>query len=407
MTSYDVIIIGAGAAGLMCAIEAGKKGRKVLLLDKADKAGKKILISGGGRCNFTNMYTSPDNFLSHNPHFCKSALSRYTPWDFITLMESHHLSWTEKTLGQLFCDQKSGAVVKMLQDECNKVAVNIQLNCNIKTIEKNERFVLKTSIGDYQCDSLVIATGGPSIPKMGATDFAIQIAKQFKLKTIPYSPALVPFVFDDSALDDFIKDLSGISINVEISIDSRSKKVGGVPVLLSAVEAFKEAILFTHRGISGPAALQISSYWNQGDKLIIDLFPDFDLLEWLQEQQQHNPKSELKTILAYKLPKRLAATLCKILVKNKILRQINSSELEAIATQLKHWELSPSGTEGMRTAEVSLGGIDSDELSSKNFQSTKIEGLYFIGEAVDVTGHLGGFNFQWAWASGWCAGQYV
>ncbi|MEE9325719.1 MAG: NAD(P)/FAD-dependent oxidoreductase [Cocleimonas sp.] len=398
---YDVIIVGAGAAGLMCAIEAGKRGRKVLLLDKASKAGKKILISGGGRCNFTNMYTEPDNYLSDNPHFCKSALSRYTQWDFIALMEKHHLSWTEKTLGQLFCDQKSAAVVKILLDECIKAGVKIHLDCQLHKIEKEESFTLQTSAGNYQCQSLVIATGGPSIPKMGASDFALQVAEQFSISTVPFTPALVPFLFDDSTLNAFIKNLSGISLQVQVSLNTSDNlvKKGGVP--------FKEAILFTHRGISGPAALQISSYWQSGDQFVINLFPDFELLDWLIEQQQSHPQAELKTILAYKLPKRLATELCNHFLNNKVMRQLNSQELEAIVDQLTHWVLLPKTTEGMRTAEVSLGGINTDEISSKTFETKKVKGLYFVGEAIDVTGHLGGFNFQWAWASAWCAGQYI
>jgi predicted Rossmann fold flavoprotein len=263
MKKYDVIIIGAGAAGLMCGIEAGKRGRKVLILDKADKVGKKILISGGGRCNFTNLYTEPDNFISDNPHFCKSALSRYTQWDFIALMEKHSLSWEEKSLGQLFCDQKAKAVVELLVDECRDANVNIELRCNIQSIQKEDGFIVSTNTGDYSATSLVIATGGPSIPAMGSTDFAIGIAKQFGLDTIPFTPALVPFTFSLSKLDNFFKDLSGISTNVSITTQNG--------------ENFKEAILFTHRGISGPAVLQASSYWKEGESISIDLFPDEDI----------------------------------------------------------------------------------------------------------------------------------
>lgn len=407
MTNYDVIIIGAGAAGLMCAIEAGKRGRKVLVLDKADKAGKKILISGGGRCNFTNMYTSPDDFLSHNPHFCKSALSRYTPWDFIALMENHGLSWTEKTLGQLFCDQKSGAVVEMLVKECESAGVEIQLNSDIGPIQKEHDFLLSTSTGDYGCTSLVVATGGPSIPRMGATDFALQIAKQFSIKNYSFSPALVPFTFSQDDLELFIRNLSGISTYVELCVIDGTSDKGRTKVK----KCFKEAILFTHRGLSGPATLQISSYWNKNDLLSVNLFPDENLLEWLTEQQQAHPLSELKTVLGYKLPKRLAVTLCEVIlndkVGSKVMQQLNTQELESLVERLTNWILKPSGTEGMRTAEVSLGGVNTDELSSKTFETKLEKGLYFIGESVDVTGHLGGFNFQWAWASGWCAGQFV
>lgn len=423
MKKFDVIIIGAGAAGLMCAIEAGKRGRSVLVLEKAKKIGKKILISGGGRCNFTNMYTEADNFLSGNPHFCKSALSRYTPWDFVALLESHGLSWTEKTLGQLFCDQKSKAVVQLLHDECDKAGVTIQPSSEIISIKKDDEFLVASETENYASESLVIATGGPSIPKMGATGFALQVAENFEIKTVPFSPALVPFVFKIETLDAFIKDLSGISTFVEISAVKQNNenmgKSGGVcfdsaqqPVhLRSAGLSFKEAILFTHRGISGPAALQISSYWKLGDQISINLFPDFDLLQWLKKQQTEHPQAELKTILNYKLPKRLAEKLCEHIIdpefSDKTMRQFNVSELENIEQQLTQWKLLPSGTEGMRTAEVALGGVDTDELSSKTFETRKVSGLYFIGEAVDVTGHLGGFNFQWAWASGWCAGQFV
>ena len=406
MNNYDVIIIGAGAAGLMCAIEVGKRGLSVLILDKADKIGKKILISGGGRCNFTNLYTSPEDFISENPHFCKSALSRYTPWDFIALLESHELSWTEKSLGQLFCDQKSAAVVELLVAECQSANVDIELKINIESISNSSdkpsdnSFSIQTNQGLYQTNSLVIATGGPSIPAMGATDFALKIAKQFSIKTIDFHPALVPFTFSHEDLDDYIKDLAGISTTVELCTESG--------------KCFKEAILFTHRGISGPAALQASSYWNQGEKISINLLPDEtdeSFLEWLQAEQKQHPQAELKTILAYKLPKRLATMLCTYFIQNqtiiKPMQQFNQPELEQITKQLNNWKLTPAGTEGMRTAEVSLGGINTDELSSKTFETKNIKGLYFIGEAVDVTGHLGGFNFQWAWASGWCAGQFV
>lgn len=393
MKKYDVIIIGAGAAGLMCGIEAGKRGRKVLVLDKADKVGKKILISGGGRCNFTNLYTESDNFLSNNPHFCKSALSRYTQWDFITLMESHGLSWEEKSRGQLFCDQKAKAVVELLVNECRSANVNIELRSTIKNIAKGDDFLITSTTGDYSCTSLVIATGGPSIPAMGSTDFALGVAKQFSINTLPFVPALVPFTFSQGELDSFFKGLSGISTNVSITT-----QIG---------QTFKEAILFTHRGISGPAVLQASSYWKTGESISIDLFPDENIGAWLTQQREEHPLAEMKTVLAYKLPKRLVGKLCESLINNKSMQQYNPQDLEKVATQLNNWQVTPNGTEGLRTAEVSLGGIDTNELSSKTMESKKVEDLYFIGEGVDVTGHLGGFNFQWAWASGWCAGQFV
>jgi len=393
MKSYDVIIIGAGAAGLMCGIEAGKRGRSVLILDKADKIGKKILISGGGRCNFTNLYTEPDNFLSDNPHFCKSALSRYTQWDFIALMESHSLSWEEKSLGQLFCDQKSGAVVELLEDECRNANVTIKLKSSIQSITKDKDFKVSSSTGEYHANALVIATGGPSIPAMGSTDFALGVANQFGLNTVPFTPALVPFTFPPQELDNFFKDLRGIS--TEVSITAENGKT------------FKEALLFTHRGLSGPAVLQISSYWNEGENISINLFPNLDIEDWLIQQSKEHPLAELKTVLAYKLPKRLVGKLCETLIQSKPLQQYNSQELVDVVNQLSNWQVSPNGTEGMRTAEVARGGVDTNELSSKTMEAKKIDGLYFIGEGIDVTGHLGGFNFQWAWASGWCAGQFV
>ena len=413
MKSYDVIVIGAGAAGMMCAIEAGKRGRRVLIVEKADKVGKKILISGGGRCNFTNLFTEPENFLSNNEHFCKSALSRYTQWDFIALVEKHSLSWTEKTLGQLFCDQKSKAIVQMLVDECKLAGVDIELNEEIIKINhdnESQSYTVATPQTDYQSESLVIATGGPSIPKMGATDYAVKIAEQFELQTIPFSAALVPFIFTVDILDEYIKELSGISTFVEMSViksSDKPNKSGGV----SFSPSFKENILFTHRGISGPAALQISSYWELGDSININLFPEFDLFSWLKEQQKEHPQAELKTVLAYKLPKRFVAKICEQVIsqefERKVLSRFKDDEFEQLILQLENWHITPSGTEGMRTAEVALGGIDTNELSSKTFEAKKQKGLYFIGEAIDVTGHLGGFNFQWAWASGWCAGQVI
>ncbi|HFC91767.1 MAG TPA: NAD(P)/FAD-dependent oxidoreductase [Leucothrix mucor] len=395
MLVYDTIIIGAGAAGLLCAIEAGNRNRTVLLLDKAEKAAKKILISGGGRCNFTNLTSNANAYLSRNPHFCKSALARYTQWDFIALVEKHGLSWTEKTLGQLFCDQKSKAIVEMLIAECKDADVNIQTNCIIEDIQKDHAlFTLKSSIGKLQAQSLVIATGGPSIPRMGSTDFGIRISKQFGLKNIAFTPALVPFTFPQVELDDLFKPLAGTSTEVEVS--THRQKI-----------SFREAMLFTHRGLSGPAILQISSYWQKGDRLYINLFPDNDALSWLEKQQNQHPKTELKTRLNQHLPKKLAHKLCEKQLTSKPMQQYSPTEIEYLASQLSHWELIPSGTEGMRTAEVCTGGVDTDELSSKTFESKKVAGLYFIGETIDVTGHLGGYNFQWAWSSGWCAGQFV
>lgn len=394
-STYDTIIIGAGAAGLFCAIEAGKRNRSVLVLDKAKKVAKKILISGGGRCNFTNLFIEADAYLSQNSHFCKSALARYTQWDFITLLEKHGLSWSEKTVGQLFCDQKSKAIVALLLSECNSTKVKIKTECNVSDISKQEAnglFTLSTSLGIFQTQSLVIATGGPSIPRMGSSDFGIQISKKFGLKNIPFAPALVPFIFPQKEIDHLFAPLSGTSIDVSVQCHQQH---------------FRESMLFTHRGLSGPAILQISSYWQKGDAIYINLFPDKDAETWLKEQQSQHPKAELKTRLSLHLPKKLALKLSEFLYTNKPMQQYTAIEIEQLAEQLNHWKLTPSGTEGMRTAEVCTGGINTDELSSKTFETKKIAGLYFIGETVDVTGHLGGYNFQWAWASGWCAGQFV
>lgn len=392
LTTYDVVIIGAGAAGLLCAAEAGKRGRRVLLLDKAEKIGKKILISGGGRCNFTNLQVNPAAYLSQNPHFCKSALARYTPQDFLNLMRKHGLSWHEKTLGQLFCDQKAPAIVEMLWAECRDAGVNLQLNTEIDTLERDgEHFHLHTTQGQQlRTRSLVIATGGPSIPRMGSSDSGIRIAKQFGLKNIPFTPALVPFTFTQTLLDGLFAGLAGVS----------------TPIAVSCGEGyFREQMLFTHRGLSGPAMLQISSYWQKGEAVQIDLFPGQDALAWLQALQKQRPKAELKTVLAEILPNRLAQRLCETLFPNRPLGQYGDKLLQSIAQQLQAWELTPAGTEGMRTAEVCLGGVDTRELSSKTLEARNVSGLYFIGETVDVTGWLGGYNFQWAWASGWCAGQ--
>lgn len=390
---YDVIIIGAGAAGLMCAATAAQRGRRTLLLDKADKIGKKILISGGGRCNFTNLHVNPAAYLSHNPHFCKSALARYTPQDFLTLLRHHRLSWHEKTLGQLFCDQKAPAIVSMLWEECVQGGVQLRLHTEVENItHTNGTFHLSTSQGDFACASLVVASGGPSIPRMGSSDFGIRVAKQFGLKNIPFSPALVPFTFPQATLDGVLAGLAGVSVEV---------------IAQCGDGQFRENLLFTHRGLSGPAMLQVSSYWQKGDTLTINLLPGRDVLAWLQSTRKQRPKAELKTVLADMLPNRLAQRLCETLFPNRPLGQYADKALQAIAQQLQAWELTPSGTEGMRTAEVSLGGVDTRELSSRTLEARKVPGLYFIGETVDVTGWLGGYNFQWAWSSGWCAGQCV
>lgn len=390
----NVVIIGAGAAGLMCALTAAGRGRSVLLLDHANKAGKKILMSGGGRCNFTNMYCEPSNFLSGNPHFCKSALARYSQWDFIGLVAKHGVPYHEKKLGQLFCDNKSSDILQMLLSECEAVGVDLRLETSVKTISKQEQgYSLETSIGSVQCQSLVIATGGLSIPTLGATGFGYQVAKQFGHELLPTRAGLVPFTITDPQLKTLCTELSGTSVeDCLVSCNGTS---------------FRENILFTHRGLSGPAILQISSYWQPGDRITIDLLPHIDLPQWLSTQQGERPNSELKTLLAELFTKKMAGLLADNWFTSKPMKQYSPNELKAIAEALSDWQLVPAGTEGYRTAEVTLGGIDTREVSSKTLESLKSPGLYFIGEVLDVTGHLGGFNFQWAWASGYAAAQYT
>ncbi|MDX8404192.1 MAG: NAD(P)/FAD-dependent oxidoreductase [Mariprofundaceae bacterium] len=391
MKHDDVIIIGAGAAGLMCAIEAGKRGRSVLVLDHADKAGKKILISGGGRCNFTNLYTEPGNFICNNAHFAISALSRYTPYDFLALVERHGIVWEERDHGQLFCKDSAKQIMTILLDECESAGVAFQLNCVIKKVSKCEKFQIETDKGTYTANSVVVATGSRSIPKMGATGFGHQLAGQFGLKVTELRAGLVPFTFTGHEKDD-LKALAGISLDVVVSCRGQS---------------FREAMLFTHRGLSGPAILQISSYWQPGDDLHINLLPSLDIPTWLEEKGQQRPKAQLATILSEKLPKRLVKMLMQQLPANLPLQQFSAEQLQQTSSLLQGWQLKPNGTEGYRTAEATVGGVDTNELSSKTLESKKVPGLFFVGEVVDVTGHLGGFNFQWAWASGYCAGQFV
>lgn len=391
MDKVDVIVIGAGAAGLMAAISAGKRGRKVLVLDHSNKVGKKILMSGGGRCNFTNYDIQPENYISQNPHFCKSALSRYTQWDFIALVEKHGIAYHEKTLGQLFCDNKSKDILNMLLDECEQVKATIRDHCCIEKITKIEQgFKVTTNQGNKQCQSLVVATGGLSIPKMGATGFGYEIAKQFGIEVLPAQAALVPFTLNDKMKADFVE-LSGTSVDATVTCNNQS---------------FRENILFTHRGLSGPAILQISSYWNQGDEVAINLLPDCNVVELLNT----NSKKQLNTVLSEVFSKKLANTLCEMWFKeftNKALIEVSKESKEKITQQLTNWQFKPNGTEGYRTAEVTRGGINTDEVSSKTFESHKVKGLYFIGEVLDVTAHLGGYNFQWAWSSGYAAGQFL
>lgn len=393
MTPDQVIIIGAGAAGLMCAISAAENGKSVLVLDHANKAGKKILISGGGRCNFTNLYTEPSNYLSANPHFCKSALKRYTQWDFIAEVDKAGLPWHEKKLGQLFSDNKSEAILNMLLDRCEQLNVNIQLNCTVDTIDKqtDDTFILNSQNNRYQCRALVIATGAMSFPTMGATDFGHRIARQFGLNITHTAPGLVPFTFDAHEKARF-EGLSGVSIDTEIQCGKQS---------------FRENILFTHKGLSGPAVLQISSYWQPGDPVTVRCLPDIDLFEELKQHQKSSPNKHLMNTLKLHLPERIIEKFCAQENLNLPLQQYKHSQLETIANLFQKWTFIPSGTEGYKKAEVTLGGVDTDEISSKTFETKNVKGLYFIGEVLDVTGHLGGFNFQWAWASGYCCGQAV
>lgn len=392
MLSPDVVIVGAGAAGLMCAMTAGARGREVLLIDRSNKPGKKILMSGGGRCNFTNMYAEPANFTSQNPHFCKSALARYTPWDFIALVNEHEIPHHEKKLGQLFCDNKSKDILNMLLAECSQVGIEPHVNTTVHEIERSASgYTLATGLGTVACESVVIATGGLSIPTLGSSGFGYDVARQFGHTVLPTRAGLVPFTITDS-LKELCAELSGTSADAIVSCNGHS---------------FRENILFTHRGLSGPAILQISSFWNPGDTVTIDLMPGVDALEWLTTQQSERGNAELRTVLSDVFTKKMAALLTTELFVSKPMKQYTPAELQQVAQQLSSWQLVPGGTEGYRTAEVTLGGVDTRELSSKTFESRKSPGLYFIGEVLDVTGHLGGFNFQWAWASGHAAAQYV
>ncbi|MDH7454253.1 NAD(P)/FAD-dependent oxidoreductase [Luteimonas composti] len=386
----DVVVIGAGAAGLMCAIAAGARGRRVLVLDHANKVGKKILMSGGGRCNFTNTGTSPANYISANPHFCKSALARYTPSDFIAMVDAHRIAWHEKELGQLFCDESSKLIVRMLLDEAAAVDAQVRTHCTVERIERpgERHFRLRTTLGTVECESLVVATGGLSIPSMGATGFGYEIARQFGHAVLATRAGLVPLTLSGKPLER-LQDLSGLSFEVEASCNGAS---------------FRNRLLVTHRGLSGPAILQISSYWQPGDALRLDLLPGRDALAWLQAQQRERAGTELRNVLADVLPRRFAQRLCEVWLPSRPMKQYGPSQLQQVATQLADWRITASGTEGYRTAEVTLGGVDTDGLSSSTMMSRQVPGLFFIGEVVDVTGWLGGYNFQWAWASGRAAG---
>jgi predicted Rossmann fold flavoprotein len=395
MIHKDIIVIGAGAAGMMCAIEAGKRGRSVVILDHANKAGKKILMSGGGRCNFTNYDIQPEKYLSNNPHFCKSALSRYTQWDFITLVKKHNIPFHEKTKGQLFCDGKSSDILNLLFRECDENNVVLQLKTSVLSLKKLQSpttgFHLSTNNGEWTCESLVIATGGLSIPTMGATPFGYHVAKQFDIAVHPTRAGLVPLTLH---LDDKEK----LSALAGISIDC---------VVATQKTEFEEALLFTHRGLSGPAILQLSSYWHPGEPIRLNLLPSHDTTVLLKEAIRDAPQQRLKTTLSEYLPKRLVITLLDESLANRKLCTLSQTEQTAIANLIHRWALKPNGTEGYRTAEVTLGGVDCDMLSSQTMETKKVKGLYFIGEVQDVSGWLGGYNFQWAWASGWAAGQVV
>lgn len=391
--AVDVVIIGAGAAGLMCAASAAARGRRVLVLDHANKAGKKILMSGGGRCNFTNLYTEPANFLGANPHFCKSALARYTQWDFLALVARHEVPYHEKKLGQLFCDRKANDILDMLLAECDRYGAQVRLQTPVTGIERIEAGYRLALPGEtLDCQSLVIATGGLSIPTLGASGFGYQVARQFGHRVLPTRAGLVPFTVTEPALKAMCEELSGTALECRVSCNGQT---------------FHENLLFTHRGLSGPAMLQISSYWQPGDTLEIDLLPDRDPLAWLQDQQAQRPNTELRTLLGEVFTRKMAVLIAEAWFTSRPLKQYAPAELMIIAQRLGGWQVQPAGTEGYRTAEVTLGGVDTDEVSSKTMESRLAPGLYFVGEVLDVTGHLGGFNFQWAWASGYAAGQYA
>lgn len=390
MNTTDVIVIGAGAAGLMCAIEAGKRGRRVLVLDHSNKIGKKILMSGGGRCNFTNLHTPPDCYISHNAHFCKSALARYTPHDFIGLVKKHNVPFHEKSLGQLFCDHKSQDIVDLLLKEASGANVTIKLHQTISRIEHiGQDFKITSQETEWHCESLVVATGGLSIPTMGATPFGYKIAEQFGLRVWPTRAALVPLTLHEHDKEK-LATLAGVSAACTASVDARS---------------FSEDLLFTHRGLSGPAILQISSYWQPGEILAINWLPMQDVEQLVADTRSAEPLIHVKTLLSRYLPKRMVHSIFLESLLHTPLGQLSASELLQLISQLTQWTIKPNATEGYRTAEVTLGGVDCDALSSKTMAVNAIPHLYFIGEVVDVTGHLGGYNFQWAWSSGWAAGQ--
>jgi predicted Rossmann fold flavoprotein len=389
--AFGAVVLGAGAAGMMCAISAGRRGRRVLLLEHGAQAGAKILISGGGRCNFTNLEVTPERFLSANPHFCKSALSRYTERDFIAMVERHRIRYHEKTLGQLFCDGSAREILAMLLAECAAAAVDLRVGHHITAVTHADRFLIETNRGSFAAPALVIATGGLSIPKMGASGFAYDLARRFGLGVIDPCPGLVGLKFAGDMLA-LCRSLSGVSVEAIVSCGRQS---------------FRENILFTHRGLSGPAILQISSYWREGDTLSLDLAPRLEAENFLRERRRSRPRAELKNVLSEVLPARLAQAIAETVTVDGTMANLPDRGLAAIAALLKRWQVVPAQSEGWSKAEVTVGGIDTAELSSKTMEARKVRGLYVIGEAVDVTGWLGGYNFQWAWSSGWCAGQAI
>jgi predicted Rossmann fold flavoprotein len=392
MVKFDVVVIGAGAAGLMCAATAGSQKRKTLLIDHAKRPGKKILISGGGRCNFTNYYIEPEKFICKNPHFCKSALSQYTQWDFIALVDKYQINYHEKTLGQLFCDDSAKEIVAMLVAECERNNVSSAYQTDITEVKALEQggYLVTTNKNSYECESVVIASGGLSMPKLGATPFAYKIAEQFSLEVLPLRAGLVPFTLPPQ-LKTPLAEVSGVSIPVEVSTQNKS---------------FVEDMLITHRGLSGPSILQISSYWQPGEDISINLYPSADFAEFLNEAIQTQANLSLKNLLATKFAKRFAETFIDLhKFENVPIKQLSHKDRQRLSELVHNWQLKPDGTEGYRTAEVTLGGVNTDQLSSKTMEVKNQKGLYFIGEALDVTGWLGGYNFQWAWSSGFVAGM--
>ena len=390
--NYDVIIIGAGAAGLMCSIEAGKRKRSVCLIEHTSKIAEKIRISGGGRCNFTNLYSSDRNFISKNIHFSKSAFGKYDQNDFVSLVSKHNIEYYEKKLGQLFCKKSAKEIIEMLISECKNQNIKIKLETSVISISKEkDTYFIKTNKGNFSSKSLVVATGGLSIPKIGATDLGYRIAKQFNLNVTEVFPALVPLTFKNETLE-FCKNLSGISINASVTIDKIS---------------FEEGLVFTHRGISGPSILQISSYWKEGKPITINLLPSVNFYEILTNKRLHSPKTNISNILSEFLPKKLATAICNKLNINKKISETSNNDLRKLTNFIHNWSIIPDGTEGYKTAEVTIGGVNTNEISSSTMECKKQPGLFFIGEVLDVTGHLGGHNFQWAWSSGFVAGQNV